>query len=357
MQKPIDPDDPDFKGKPWAEIEEELDRREREDLEEQGIVLPLSKWNMQEMGLEEDGREKKTGGGKVVFTPWDTKVEWAKDYKPKCTSKNWSHKDVKLKIDASKSIAYVTLNAPDRNNSLNDDVQNAMQDAIMELQTRKDIRVVVLNAEGRMFCAGGDPKWFQASAKLSDAENEKSALQLAKILHFFQTLPQLTIGCIQGSAMGGGVGFTAMCDVVLAVKSAFFVLSEVKLGVIPATISPYVVAKIGTVNSKRLFCTAENCNATAAKAMGLVTEVVADEAEMKTKLEEYCKAVTMCAPEAVAMSKNLCNSIANQPVTNELIEYLSNEGAKVAKGKEAKEAMTGLAQKRKPEWAGKAVSP
>merc|ERR1719456_311534 len=106
-------------------------------------------------------------------------------------------------------------------------------------------------------------------------------MQFAKFLYMFQTLPQLTIALVQGSAMGGGVGLASICDVVIAVKNAYFVLSEVRLGVIPATISPYVVAKLGVANAKRLFCTAENCSAEMGKKMGLVQHVINSDDEMQ----------------------------------------------------------------------------
>lgn len=236
---------------------------------------------------------------KEVSKPWEHPVGWG-DLKPSCTSKNWKHKDVKLEI--GDGIAYLTLNAPERKNSLNFDVQDAFQDACMELHTRKDIRVVVLKAEGSMFCSGGDPKWFQDCAKLPDEENNKGSMQFAKFLYMFQTLPQLTIAMVQGHAMGGGVGLASICDVVIAIKNAQFVLSEVRLGVIPATISPYVVAKIGVANAKRLFCTAENLKAEEARQMGLVQYVCESEDEMKKKLVECCKGAAMCGPEAVAMT-------------------------------------------------------
>jgi 1,4-dihydroxy-2-naphthoyl-CoA synthase len=262
----IDPEDPQFKGRSWLEIEDELDRREREDLAELGIELPPGMKKTQLLSSDVDG-DVGLALPKEVSKPWEHPVGWG-DLKPSCTSKNWKHKDVKLEI--GDGIAYLTLNAPERKNSLNFDVQDAFQDACMELQTRKDIRVVVLKAEGSMFCSGGDPKWFQDCAKLPDEENNKGSMQFAKFLYMFQTLPQLTIAMVQGHAMGGGVGLASICDVVIAIKNAQFVLSEVRLGVIPATISPYVVAKIGVANAKRLFCTAENLKAEEARQMGLV---------------------------------------------------------------------------------------
>eukprot|EP00746_Dinoflagellata_sp_MGD_P006364 gnl/MRDRNA2_/MRDRNA2_112412_c0_seq1.p1 gnl/MRDRNA2_/MRDRNA2_112412_c0~~gnl/MRDRNA2_/MRDRNA2_112412_c0_seq1.p1 ORF type:complete len:355 (-),score=90.54 gnl/MRDRNA2_/MRDRNA2_112412_c0_seq1:68-1132(-) len=350
--KLIDPEDPRFKGRSWLEIEEHLDALEREDLAELGIELPpgAAKRHMLSNEYEDAGLIPE----KVVSMPWEEPVSWG-DFVPKCTSKNWTHKD--LKFEEGNGIVYLTLNAAERNNSLNDEVEAAFKDACYELQGRKDIRIVVLKAEGRMFCAGGDPKGFQDAAAMSDADNRKGAVEFAKFLYQFQTLPQFTICCAQGSAMGGGVGFVSICDMVIAVQSAFFVLSEVKLGVIPATISPYVVAKLGASNSNRYFCTAENISAMKAKEMGLVQEVVDKPEDFQGWIKTIAEKLTQCAPEAVHSSKKLVMNVANQPMSETLLAYTGSELARVRKTAEAADGMKAIQERRKPYWAENDIKP
>jgi methylglutaconyl-CoA hydratase len=260
-------------------------------------------------------------------------------------------------FEVKKGVAYITMNRVAANNALNDSLSAGLFDAVHECRGRTDIRVVVLKANGKMFCAGGDPKSFQDAAAMSDADNKRGALEFAGFLYTFQTLPQFTVCLAQGSAMGGGVGLVSICDMCIAVKAAHFTLSEVKLGVIPATISPYVVGKIGVSNAKRLFCTAENCNADLAKSMGLVTDVVDSADAFPAKVKEICDKITMCAPAAVASAKKLVMNVANQPVSQELINYTSDELSRVKKTEEAKDGMKAVQNRTKPAWATAAIEP
>lgn len=255
-----------------------------------------------------------------------------------------------VKFEVGTGVAQITFTRPQENNCLSAGLTAGLTAAAQTLHARRDIRIVFMTAEGRNFCAGGDPKGFQAAAKMTDEDNLASAVSFAKFLYSIQTVPQFLVGLIQGSCYGGGVGIVAVCDMVIAVSSARFTLSEVKLGVIPATISPYVVAKLGVANSKRLFCTAEAPSAAQAKEYGLVQEVVANVSEFDTWKRKLIDQIKMCAPNAVAASKALVMGVANQAVTEELMVYTANELAKVRSGPEADAGMAALLAKKDPYW-------
>jgi len=255
-----------------------------------------------------------------------------------------------VKFEVGTGVAQITFTRPQENNCLSAGLTAGLTAAVETLHARPDIRIVFMTAEGRNFCAGGDPKGFQAAAKMTDEDNLASAVSFAKFLYLIQTVPQFLVGLVQGSCYGGGVGIVAVCDMVIAVSSARFTLSEVKLGVIPATISPYVVAKLGVANSKRLFCTAEAPSAAQAKEYGLVQEVVANVSEFDTWKRKLIDQIKMCAPNAVAASKALVMGVANQAVTEELMVYTANELAKVRSGPEAEAGMAALLAKKDPYW-------
>jgi len=332
------------KSQDWNEIESYLAQKELELLQKDGIIVPeghLSGY-------------KYTSVTKVVDKQtWE--VQPVPNGAPKCTSANWHHTDVNFEL--GEGIAYITLNRPDANNALNDTISQGLHDACFELSFRKDIRVVVLRAEGRMFCAGGDPKSFADAAAMSEADTRKSAISFMKFLYFFQCLPQFTIGLVQGSAMGSGIGLLAACDMVCAVATARFTVSEVKLGTCPATIAPFIVRKIGPTHAKRMLCTAENISAATAKQMGLITEVVDDEADFSKWVENLCEKLTLCAPNASARSKRLVQNVSQRPLSIKLLEYTGGELADIRIGEEAIKGMIAVQAKTKPYWAETPIKP
>lgn len=274
---------------------------------------------------------------------------------PQSSSSSWNNSDVSFEL--GQGIAYITLNRPQTNNSLNDGMMQGIHDACFELHRRSDIRIVVLRAEGKMFCAGGDPKSFQDTASMTDAQSQRSSVCMMRLLHYFQSLPQFTIGLAQGSAMGTGVGLLAACDAVCAVNSARFVVSEVKIGMCPAAIVPVITSKVGASHAKRIMCTAENISAPLAKQMGLVTELVDDEAEFSKYVETICDKITLCAPLASARSKRLVQNVASRPLTLKLISYTGGELADVRVGEEAVKGMIAVQAKTRPSWAEIPIKP
>mmetsp|Transcript_68401 Transcript_68401/g.164182 ORF Transcript_68401/g.164182 Transcript_68401/m.164182 type:complete len:367 (-) Transcript_68401:153-1253(-) len=289
------------------------------------------------------------------------------------TLENWANPEVKFAVKSG--IAYITLNRPEANNAMNGGINQGLQDAVYYLQEHTEIRIAVLQAEGKMFCAGGDPKGFQAAqagagviqgegevaagppsgesiarAAESGSGNATSAQTFAKLLYQFATLPQYTIGCAQGSAMGGGVGLLCVCDTVMATQRSFFALSEVKLGVIPATISPYVIRKIGAANAKKVFCTGESIKPMKAAEYGLVQQLLPTKDEFPKAIQKIASQVQQCAPGAVARSKRLISMLMYQPVSESLMRFTAQEYAAVRKGAEADVAIAGLSAKKRPAW-------
>lgn len=316
-----------------------------------------------------------------IMKPWESSMikQLGGPLQPRLskTVEEWKNEEVLFEV--REGIAYITLNRPAANNAMNDGIEGGIRDAVCILKNRPDIRIAVLTANGRMFCAGGDPKGFQqaqasagaigAGGEGADGEkfppppgpmiahaaeyakfNDQSAQEFAKMLYEFSILPQFTICCMNGSAMGGGVGLVSICDYVIAVKTAHATLSEVKLGVIPATISPHVIRTIGTANSKRLFCTAENCNAEMAREAGLVQKVVPTVADFPAAIKEIADKLVQCAPGAVFASKMVMMNCLNQTITEEMIQYTAKEYTRVRRTEGCVEGMKALLAKKKPSW-------
>lgn len=297
-------------------------------------------------------------------------------------------------MEVGTGIAMVIFNRPNENNSLQDTINFGVNDALYALHARKDFRVAIFTGEGRMYCAGGDPKAWQSNAarlrgeviegdgtvanrcveaappspKVVESANALQArayhagahrygpvsygqLAAAKQWHTWYTLPQFTICLVNGSAMGGGVGCVCCCDYVIAVKKAYFVLSEVKIGVIPATISPYVIAKIGTSNAKRFFCAAENLTAARAKEYGIVDEVVENMKEGHQRIQEIVKQISEMGPKAVESYKEVVAGTSGMPYGKALVHYMCRMQAQAADGEEAKAGLAADAAKRPTPWA------
>lgn len=180
-------------------------------------------------------------------------------------------------------------------------------------------------------------------------------LSAAKQWNTWYTLPQFTISLVNGSAMGGGVGCVCCCDYVIAVKRAYFVLSEVKIGVVPATISPYVIAKIGTANAKRFFCAAENLTATRAQEFGIVDEVVENMKEGHKRVQEIVKMISDMGPRAVESYKEIVAGTSGVPYGKALVHYMCRKQAMAADGQEAAEGFAAEKANRPPAWAGKPI--
>jgi methylglutaconyl-CoA hydratase len=366
----VDLEDPAFRGKSMAQVDKEIWARDVADLKTMGVNLAD---NHMDGYLLKSVKEEQN----MVTKPWEFKVEETDRVKAYDVDEN-SWKNPEFLFEIVGTVAYMTLNRPDANNALNKWIDQGMTDACRILRRRTDVRVAVLQANGRMFCAGGDPKAFQAAqgisydvvdknapppgpsivAQAQAAENNRiSAKFFAKVLYDFSVLPQYTICLIQGSCMGGGVGFASLADYSIAVKNAQFVLSEVRLGVIPATISPHVIGRIGAGNAKYWFATAAPWKAPQAMEKGMIHQVVDKKEDFYPIVKELCAQIQGIAPGSIARSKKNLAVIYNSPMSKGLMEYTVQGYVDARQGEEAVAGMKAATEKKKPHWVDNVISP
>ena len=249
-----------------------------------------------------------------------------------------------------KGVARITLTRANVHNAFNDILIAELTRSLEGLASDRRVRAVVLAAQGRSFSAGADLKWMKRMAGYGREENLTDARALAGLMRTLNELPKPTLALVQGSAFGGGVGLVACCDIALVAQTASFSLSEVKLGLIPAVISPYVVAKIGQSAARRYFLTAERFSAEEALRIGLVHEVVPDE-QLEGRGERRIKALLEGGPEAQAAAKELVRAVAGRPLDEALAEDTAGRIATVRAGAEAREGIAAFLAKRKPDWS------
>jgi methylglutaconyl-CoA hydratase len=254
-----------------------------------------------------------------------------------------------LIISVSDHVGRITLNRPDVRNAFNDELIAEITAAFAAMGKRDDVRCIVLSAAGTAFCAGADLNWMRRMADYSYDENVADAAGLAEMLRTIATCPKPTIAAVQGDVYAGGTGLVAACDMAVAVDTAHFCVSEVKIGLIPATISPYLVRAMGVRASQRYWLTAERFSATEAHRMGLVTEVVTVDT-LEAKLDGLCKALCAASPSALSLTKKLIDAVVDKPITSEVIAHTVKEIAHVRSSAEGKEGVSAFLQKRKPSW-------
>ncbi len=251
-------------------------------------------------------------------------------------------------VDA-RGVATVTLNRPELHNAFDDALIAALTDTFRRLDTDPRVRVVVLAAAGRSFSAGADLGWMKRMAGYGWEENYRDARQLAELMRALNELGKPTVARVQGAAYGGGVGLVACCDIALASTAASFCLSEVKLGLIPAVISPYVVRAIGERHARRYFVSAERFDAAEALRIGLVHEVVAPEA-LDERLEVLLKTLLGNGPEAMRAAKALAREVAPAPVDEAVIDDTARRIAERRASVEGREGLSAFLEKRRPKW-------
>ena len=254
-----------------------------------------------------------------------------------------------LKVAIHEQIATVTLARPDKRNAFNDEVIAELNQAFTQLGSSEQVRVIVLAAEGKAFCAGADLNWMRAMADYSREENLADADKLAQMLSTLYRCPKPTIAAIQGDVYAGGIGLISACDIAIAVDSANFCLSEVRLGLAPATISPYVIRAMGARAAHRYFLTAEVFDAVEAQRIGLVHECVSV-AELEDKVASVAKKLRNNSPNAVKECKQLVQYVAEATIDEALIAQTVEGIADIRASDEGKEGVQSFLQKRKPNW-------
>jgi len=253
-----------------------------------------------------------------------------------------------LKIETG-AVATVTLNRPEVRNAFNDEVITELTQAFAQLGQDDQVRAIVLAAEGPAFCAGADLNWMRRMADYTHAENLADAAALAEMLRVIYTCPKPTVARIQGDVYAGGIGLVAVCDMAVSVDTANYCLSEVKLGLYPATISPYVIRAMGARAAHRYFLTAERFDAAEALRMGFVHAVVSP-AQLDDKVDELTKALVSASPNAVKECKTLLHDVAGQDIDATLIALTVEGIASIRASLEGKEGVQSFLQKRKPDW-------
>ena len=255
--------------------------------------------------------------------------------------------DILINID-DRGVATITLNRPERHNAFDDGLLQRLHETVGGCRQDEAVKVLVLAAEGKSFCAGADLGWMRRMASYSREENYQDALAMAEFFADLATLPKPTIAVVQGGAFGGGVGLAAACDIVIAAESARFALSEVKLGLIPAVISPYLIRAIGERHTRRYSLTGEAFGAEEARAMGLVQAVVARD-QLAAAVESFLSHLLANGPAAMAAVK--------ADLFKENGQYLREQGrytagliAEIRGSAEGREGIAAFLEKRQPSW-------
>jgi methylglutaconyl-CoA hydratase len=255
---------------------------------------------------------------------------------------------VELTVDA-RGIARLTLNQPDSKNAMSQPLMRDLAAAARQAAADDAVRVIVLTGAGDVFCAGGDLKGMKQQAANTREGRIRDATDFAKILAELDRLPKPLIGRINGAAFGGGLGLISICDLAIGLAGSTFRLSEVTLGLIPATISPYVVAKIGVPNARRIMLNATKLDGHAAARLGLLDEVVGTLDELDAAVEREASAALACAPGAVANAKDLIRYVSTHDAEDNLT-YTARALADAWESAEIREGIDAFLNKRKPSW-------
>lgn len=260
-----------------------------------------------------------------------------------------------IELDVSPGgIAVILLNRPEKRNAFNRLMIDELADVLENLRAEDHIRMVILRGAGESFCAGADLNWMRNAAEFTKSENEEDAYALAEMLRHLRELPQLTVASIHGAAMGGGAGLVAACDVAVAMTDTAFRFSEVRLGLTPATISPYVVEAIGPRWARALFATGEGFDSEFAEKIGLVQYVVKSQKEMSDMMEYLSGMAFLNAPGAVADAKKLVDDVYGQEIDHDLSHMTAKRIAARRASEEGKEGVSAFLEKREPKWIDQA---
>ncbi|MFM9842063.1 MAG: enoyl-CoA hydratase/isomerase family protein [Dongiaceae bacterium] len=255
---------------------------------------------------------------------------------------------ITLRID-ERQIATLTLNRPVIHNAFDDALIREITATLRDLEKKLELRALVLASTGSSFSAGADLRWMKRMSSASIDANQHDAEELSGMLRRLQLFPRPTIAVVQGAAYGGGVGLIAVCDIAIASELATFSLSEVKLGLIPAVIGPYVMGAIGERQARRYFLSAEKFSAAEAQRIGLVHEVVAPDAMART-LEKIIDAILLGGPKAQIAAKRLINDIAGKPLAPDMLDDTARRIAAIRSSPEGREGVAAFLEKRKPNW-------
>lgn len=254
-----------------------------------------------------------------------------------------------LDIQSHGPVARVFLNRPELRNAFNSEVIADLQQAFTRLGADPSVRAIVLGGHGKAFCAGGDLNWMRAMADFSWAQNRDDAQALADMLDTVYRCPKPVVGRVQGDCYAGAVGLAAVCDIVVAAEAAHFCISEAKVGLLPGTISPYVLRALGEQACRRYFITAERFSAVEAHRLGLVHQLAPADG-LDAAVDALLASLLANSPAAVLASKRLVQDFAGQPLSAELRAESARRIADIRASDEGKEGVAAFLQKRDPAW-------
>lgn len=253
-----------------------------------------------------------------------------------------------LTFERADGIGRITFSRPEIHNAFNGVMIEELYDLFDRLTRDKSVRVVVITGEGKSFCAGADLNWMRAVKDYSYEKNFSESLKLAEVFHMIYSCPKPVVGRINGAAIGGGTGFVAVCDIAIASTNAVFSFSEVKIGVVPACISPYVIKRVGEGRAREFFLTGERLTAEQALHSGLVNRAVSPE-ELDSEVDAMVAQLISSGPEALKCCKDLLNTVSSQTLQDAKI-HTAKVIANLRKSAEGQEGMDAFLNKRKPKW-------
>lgn len=248
-------------------------------------------------------------------------------------------------------VATIQLNRPEKHNAFDEHTITALEKAFQKASADPMAKVVVLCAEGKSFSAGADLNWMKRMVEYDYQDNLKDAQSLASMLKTLNFMPKPTIARVQGNAFGGAVGLVACCDIAIATENTQFSLSEVKLGLIPATISPYVIAAMGQRAARRYFLTGEIFSSQEATSLGLVSKITTADS-LDTTVKTVIKQLLANSPNAIQEAKKLVFDVANQPIDDTLIQDTSKRIAEIRISQQGQEGLNAFLEKRTAQWEG-----
>ena len=256
-----------------------------------------------------------------------------------------------VQIDATADgVVFVTINRPQKKNAFDAATIAALYEAFETLHGADKVRVVFIRGAGGTFSAGADLNWMRDAADWSESDNRDDAIGLAKMLKALHDVPALTVALVEGAAMGGGAGIVAACDMAVAVEGTRFAFSEVKLGLIPATIAPYVIEAVGARRARQLFLTANIFDADYAAHAGLI-DMVLPEGSVDEFISMLTDSLSANAPGAMGDAKRLVNDVAGEEIDNRLLEETAKRIARARVSAEGQEGVRAFLDKRAPSWA------
>jgi methylglutaconyl-CoA hydratase len=257
-----------------------------------------------------------------------------------------------LEIEQQGAVRWLWLNRPEVRNAFNDTLIAEIAQAFADVEASRDTRAVVVGGRGPAFCAGADLSWMRSMAAFGHAENQADALRVARMFHAVHACSRPVIARVHGDAFGGGVGLAAACDLVVAAEGVSFVLSEVKLGLVAATISPHLVRAMGARQAARYMLTAEKFDAARARELGLVHEVVAGEG-LDTQIARLAQHLLSASPAALAATKRLMADVVEAPMDDVRLAATAKCIADARVSPEGREGIAAFLERRSPHWAPK----